>query len=95
MLLSSRLLIARSLSAVFFMLVSVCDAMAARRGVRIDLLAWSDETPIISCPGYLYSYYFVNLENARFYTSRTLDTNEQWKPYSYCQDSKPWSEGSG
>jgi hypothetical protein len=93
MLLSRRLLIARILSVAIFLFVGVCDATAARRGVRVDFLAWSDETPIDSCPGYSFSYYVVNAENARFYTSRTLGFNEPWKSYSYCQDSIPWSEG--
>lgn len=93
MLLSQRLLVARILSVVIFLLVGVCDATAARRSVRVDFLAWTDGTPIESCSGYDYSYSRVKLENATFYTSRTLGFNEQWKPYSYCQDSKPWSEG--
>ena len=93
MLLSRRLLVARILSVVIFLLVGVCDATAARRGVRVDFLAWADETPIESCPGYSYSYYHVRLENARFYTSRILGFNEPWKSYSYCQESIPWSEG--
>jgi hypothetical protein len=67
--------------------------MGARRGVRVDFLAWADETPIDSCPGFAFSYYVLNLENVRFHTSRTLGINESWIDFSYCQDSIPWSEG--
>lgn len=93
MLLSHRLLRAQIFSIVIFLILGICDATAARRGVRVDFLAWTEKTPIDSCAGYSYSYYSLNLENVRFYTSMTLGFGEEWIPYSYCQDSKPWSEG--
>ena len=86
MLLSHRLLRAQIFSIVIFLILGICDAMAARRGVRVDFLAWTEKTPIDSCAGYSYSYYSLNLENVRFYTSMTLGSGEEWIPYSYCQD---------
>lgn len=86
--------------SIFLLLTAASDAMAGRRGLRIDLGSWSEEFPINEvpdeCPG---AVAWTSLENPVYWGEVQWNFNQfvtsafaQLNTF-YCQYSKPYQPG--